>query len=103
MNRKHNPMVALVALLLLAMLLLCAGCSAPAAAAPEEPEAEVPETSLRFMVERQFVKDEAIIGGIQNITIITDTETGAQYLWMHEGYAGGLTVLQPAPEEVTES
>ncbi len=26
-------------------------------------------------------------------TIIVDNETGVNYLWVHEGYAGGLTPL----------
>jgi outer membrane biogenesis lipoprotein LolB len=94
MNRKHNPMVALVALLLLAVLLLLVGCSAPAAAAPEEPE-----TSPRFTVERHL----SYGSHIDFFYIITDTETGVQYLWARDYYAGGLTVLQPAPEEVTTS
>lgn len=84
MNRKHNPMVALVALLLLVLLLLCAGCSAPAAA-------EEPETSPRFIVEHHWTDREGLV------RVVTDTETGVQYLW----YFDGLTVLQPAPEEVT--
>lgn len=89
MNRKHNPMVALVALLLLAVLLLLAGCSAPAAAAPEEPE-----SSPRFIVEHSESH-----GSLTHYVIVTDTETGVQYLYVKSGNSGGLTVLQPAPEE----
>ena len=92
MKRKHNPLVALVALLLLAVLLLCTGCSAPAAA-------EEPESSPRFIIEHaENDTPEAYV-----VRIITDTETGVQYLWVKSGYGGGLTVLQPAPEEVTTS
>lgn len=94
MNRKHNPMVALVALLLLAVLLLLAGCSAPAAATPEEPE-----SSPRFTVEQHL----SYGSHIDFFYTITDTETGVQYLWARDCNAGGLTVLQPAPEEVTTS
>ena len=92
MNRKHNPMVALVALLLLVLLLLLAGCSAPAAAAPEEPEE--PESSPRF-IEEQHRGDNSF----DYISIITDTETGVQYLYVDGYRSGGLTVLQPASEE----
>ncbi len=94
MSRKHNPMVALVALLLLAVLLLLAGCNGTAAAAPEEPE-----SPLRFTVERHL----SYGSHIDFFYIITDTETGGQYLWARDYYAGGMTVLQPAPEEVTTS
>jgi hypothetical protein len=88
-------MVALVAMLLLAVLLLCAGCSAPA----EAEEVGEPESSPRFIVERaENDKPEAYV-----VRIITDTETGTQYLFIKSGYGGGLTVLQPAPEEVTAS
>lgn len=91
MNRKHNPLVALVALLLLAVLLLCAGCSGAAAA-------EEPETPKRFTIESYEYLEEL---SIDYITIITDTETGVQYIYVDGPYSGGLTVLQPAPEEVT--
>jgi ABC-type glycerol-3-phosphate transport system substrate-binding protein len=93
MNRKHNPLVALVALLLLAVLLLCAGCSGAAAA--EEPEE--PEIPKRFTIESYDYLEEL---NIDYITIITDTETGVQYIYVDGPYSGGLTVLQPAPEEV---
>ena len=89
MNRKHNPMVALVALLLLALLLLLAGCSAPAAA-------EEPESSPRFIIEYAENDTPEAYG----VRIITDTETGTQYLYVKCANSGGLTVLQPAPEEV---
>lgn len=90
MNRKHNPLVALVAMLLLAVLLLLVGCSETSAAAPE--------SSPRFMVR--------VHEGIYNLMdafIITDTETGVQYLMVEYHQGIGLTVLQPAPEEVTTS
>lgn len=92
MNRKHNPMVALVALLLLAVLLLLVGCSAPAAA-------EEPESSPRFIIEMAENDTPEAYG----VRIITDTETGVQYLFIKSGSLSGLTVLQPAPEEVTTS
>ena len=32
-------------------------------------------------------------GKLEGVKIITDTETGVQYLFANAGYAGGLTVL----------
>ena len=32
-------------------------------------------------------------GMLEGVKIITDSETGVQYLFAFEGYAGGLTVL----------
>ena len=42
--------------------------------------------------ERRFVvsKKEGKVKGRQ---VITDTETGVQYLFVYDGYAGGLTLL----------
>lgn len=88
MNRKHNPVVALVALALLAVLLFCAGCDSTT-------EAAEPETSPRFIVE---VADAKTRGAHQHVEIITDTETGVQYIFIKSANAGGLTVLQPATE-----
>jgi hypothetical protein len=31
-----------------------------------------------------------------NLRVIVDTETGVNYLFMHDGYAGGLTVMLDA-------
>lgn len=88
MNRKHNPLVAGVALLLLAVVLLLTSCSTPA-------KAEEPESSPRFIMERH--KSDSV--SIDFIFIITDTETGVRYLYVDGCNSGGLTVLQPAPEE----
>lgn len=93
MNRKHNPLVALVALLLLAVLLLCAGCSGVAAA-------EEPESSPRFNVETYA--NVGSYGTPFNTYVITDTETGRQYLFVQHGSHSGLTVLWPAPEEAAQ-
>lgn len=86
MNRKHNPWVSLVALLLLVTLLvaICTGCGAT------EAEAEEPD---RLTIERAGADCGA------DIYIITDNETGVQYLFVDSYYSGGLTVLQPAPAE----
>ena len=32
-------------------------------------------------------------GTLVNAKVIIDTETGVNYLWHHDGYAGGMTVL----------
>ena len=42
--------------------------------------------------ERRFVVSNKE-GKIECVKIITDSETGVQYLFATEGYAGGLTVL----------
>ena len=78
MNRKNNPFVSLVALLLLAMIVIftCVGCRSQEYAT---------ETAPRFTKERES----------DCCTIITDTQTGVQYLYYHAGYGGGLCVLQP--------
>lgn len=90
MKRKHNPWVSLVALLLLVTLLvtICTGCSA----AEAEAEAEAKESD-RFTIEN--------MGGIMcaYAYILTDNETGVQYLYVNGGEGGGLIVLQPAPAE----
>lgn len=86
MNRKHNPWVALVALLLLtALLLTLVGCI-------DTTDVEEPE-SLRFNIETVQHKNATYI------YIITDTETGVQYMMAQYGQGIGLTVLEPAPEE----
>lgn len=59
-------------------LFLC-GCG------KKEPE----ETQQRFAIEYQ-----QIIGFGDRIIIIRDTETGKAYLFAHDGYAGGLTILE---------
>ncbi|MDR1703084.1 MAG: DUF6440 family protein [Clostridiales bacterium] len=41
--------------------------------------------------QRFIVKDRK--GVLFGTRIITDTETGVQYLWVAEGYGGGLTAL----------
>lgn len=90
MNRKHNALVALVALLLLTAILFLVGCSSPAAATGET------WNTPRFIVKSQDSNT------FDNIQIITDTETGVQYLWVKAGYGAGLTVLQPATEEAEQ-
>jgi uncharacterized protein YceK len=65
MRRKHNPFVALLALFLLALIVtwICNGCSV-------ESDIEETDPTTRFTVE---------YAGNQ-LRIVTDTETGVQYL-----------------------
>lgn len=84
MRRKHNPLIALLSLLLLALILtwVCGGCAVQTEAAETEP-------APRFTTE---------YGG-NRCTIITDNQTGVQYLFYYfpdmTGRAGGgLTRLE---------
>lgn len=98
MNRKHNPMLSLAALVLLAMILLvCTGCApAESTETPEPMEpTETQETTeihpaplARFNIELQlkFYGD---------LYIITDNETGIQYLAFETGHGVGMTQLLP--------
>lgn len=81
MNRKHNPIVSLAAMVLLATILVltCSACNKEAEASP------------RFIIE-QVPNNGAVH---QHTVIITDTETGVQYLYYKSYNSGGLTVLQP--------
>jgi hypothetical protein len=80
MNRKHNPMVALAALILLAVVLVmaCTGCTVRASWGEEETE-PTPRFTTEYVGSR--------------CTIITDSETGVQYLFYKGHGAGGLTKL----------
>lgn len=93
MNQKSKYCVALVTLILLLVLIVCtcAGCI-DTAGATEATEAESP----RFIIERA---EHTGLTTPDYILIITDTETGAQYLFVKSGYGAGLTVLEPAQEE----
>lgn len=73
MRYKCNPMLSLVALVLMAMILVftCTGCTAQAEAAETKP-------APRFTTE---------YGG-NRITIITDNQTGVQYLVYNEYHTG---------------
>lgn len=66
----------IIAVLLVALFLLCA-CGA-----------EKNETGTRFVIE--YSESSALVN---SITVIRDTETGTAYLFVHSGYAGGLTRL----------
>lgn len=81
MYRKHNPMLSLVALVLLALILVlaCTGCT--------EAEATGIETAPRFTE-----TIETLTYGY--VHIITDTKTGAQYMYYRAGQGGGLCKLE---------
>jgi hypothetical protein len=86
MRRKHNPLVALLALLLLALVLtfVLDGCAVQTEAATEKP-------ADRFTT--KFAGN--------GCTIITDNDTGVQYLYYRNGAGSsggsGLTKLEVAP------
>lgn len=86
MNLKYNPWLSLVALLLLALILTltCTGCHVQETATELEPLAET-ETAPRFT-------SENLPGPY---TVITDHQTGVQYLYYDSTYGGGLCVLEP--------
>lgn len=83
MNRNYKPHVALVALLVLALIVsfVCNGCAV-------EVDAAVKKTNERFSVEYAG----------NGCSIITDNETGVQYLLYtietHRGKGVGLTRLE---------
>ena len=81
MNKKYNPWVSLVALVLLAVILvtICTGC----AGGNDNPP------GARFTIEHQNMD-----GSVYGCRIITDTETGVQYLVYKSTYGVGMTVLQ---------
>lgn len=87
MNRKHNPLVSLVALLLaLLLVIICAGCGVTT----ETPEPGEPaEKSGRFTYEIA-----AWMPMVGNAYIITDHDTGVEYLVVGGSQGMGMTVLQ---------
>ena len=85
MKRNYKPHVALVALLILALIVsyVCNGCAVKTSAADKE------EPMFRFEIESLPVK------GYYYLQIITDTETGVQYLFYQTASGGsGLTRLE---------
>ena len=82
MNRKHNPMLSLAALVLLVLILVltCTGCTVRASWGNTEDG-----TAPRFTVEYAG----------EQIRIITDNETGMQYLAYVHANGAGLTELIP--------
>ena len=89
MRRKST----LICLLLLLLALSVCACEFTGV----EGYAEAVETEPpRFNVER--ASDNSPYAD-QRVYIITDTATGVQYLFFYDYRAGGLTVLEPAPEK----
>jgi hypothetical protein len=80
MNRKHNPIVSMIALVLLGAILVLAfsGCTRAEAAQQH-----------RFTYEWA-----GWAGSAASLYILTDTQTGVQYL-IAEGSGTSLIVLQP--------
>lgn len=105
MNRTCNPWVSLVALLLGAVLLVlcCSGCAAVEAVEAALAAEPAPTEPARFVTEYIQSERDGMGEDGNSIQIITDTDTGAQYLvyidTYHSGYAGGrgvgITALQP--------
>lgn len=86
MNHKHNPFLSLVALLVLAVLLaFLVGCCNNAEAAESE------KHRFTFTYDCSDVNNQAVI--------ITDTETGAQYLYVDGYRAGAMVRLEPPVTE----
>lgn len=86
MNQNIKNWVTLVTLIMLLVLIVCTSeACTDTAEATESP---------RFTAE---YTGEGARG--MHIYVITDNETGAQYLFIKDGYGGGLTVLDPAREE----
>ena len=87
MARKPHPLVTLIALILLVLILMltCSGCTST-----WTPEPGVP--APRFTI-------ETVTNNGHGVTkIITDTETGVQYLCYQYDNGIGLAVLQPGAE-----
>ena len=42
---------------------------------------------------KRFIWEKAQNGIMKDVSVIIDTETGVNYLFVQEGYAGGLTPL----------
>lgn len=81
MNQKYNPMLSLVALVLMALILVftCTGCT-------DQTEAAAAETPNRFTETR-----EMLMYGY--VYIITDTETGEQYI-AYRAHGQGCTLTK---------
>lgn len=88
MNRKSNPWVALVALILLLVLVVCTctGCT--------DTEGTAETSSDRFVVEHNESG-----GYYYRVRVITDTETGVQYLIVYSNNGVGVTPLLSTPVE----
>lgn len=88
MRRKHNPLLAVVASFLLAaiLVLLCA-VSAGCAATDQEDHAD-----------RITFTNAGSGSNAKYAYILTDTETGVQYLLVKTPTGTALTVLQPGEE-----
>lgn len=91
MNRKNNPWISSFALLFLAAILtwICSGCENKEASGTLQVE-----TEARFGVEHYTIIEAGTIGNIRFIDIITDNETGTQYMFYQKGSGSGLTKME---------
>lgn len=82
MSRKRNGWANLVALLILAALLvvILAGCGSQGES-DSEPD-------------WRFAKEKVYQDAFGIIYLITDKETGKQWVFVHDGYAGGLVAYE---------
>lgn len=95
MNRKNEKLAsylvgAVAGLLFMGLLLLLGGCAADKVSAAE------PGTGNRFTT------DDMSINLFGEAWVITDNETGVQYLCVETGNGCGLTVLQPGDTTMEE-
>jgi hypothetical protein len=92
MRRKHNPYLALATLLLLALIVtwICGGCSKEICPAPY------------YMIEPgRFTLEESFRSGPYRGCVLTDTETGVQYLFIRNGGGIAMTKLEGIDETGT--
>lgn len=76
--RRINAFLAALLLLALILVFTCTGCAIDASATTE----------------KRFTYTQENMGGNVYAWVITDTETGQQYLYITAGQGGGLTKLE---------
>ena len=77
----------LIAILLFAAVMMTLLCSCGMSGITTDESGKITEENGRFTIE------EATYGILGRTYILTDTETGVQYLYYMNGYGGGLTPL----------
>ena len=78
-------------------LLLALSCLVLVGCAPSESNTESntePNTEIIKTESGRFTFEVDRCNGFASAIIITDTDTGAQYLFIKNGYGGGMTVLE---------
>ncbi len=108
MRFKYNPWVSMVALLLLAtiLVLLCTGCAPETEAAERDTPTCSVITEANQETEATTETEPAVIGRfsvkwagagfphLNGIYIITDNQTGVQYLFVDNVDSGGLVKME---------